>query len=117
MTSRPKKNYATAGAERELARFEEAVDEFDCRWDEAQFDETLRNLTSVELSPRDEKDGPPVVSVRCDECYLKTELVLQSNHHIELLPASAPSCRHLPVGSCPNLKAAFARARDSRRSE
>ena len=48
MTSRPKKNYATAGAERERARFEAAVDEFDCQWDEAQFDETLRKLTSAD---------------------------------------------------------------------
>ena len=93
------------------------MDEFDCRWNETQFDETLRNLTKVEWSPRDEKDRPRVVPVRCDECYLKTELVLRGNQHFELLPASAPGCRHLPVESCANLKAAFTRARDSRRSE
>ncbi len=112
MTSRPKKNYATAGAERERARFEAAVDEFDCQWDEAQFDETLRKLTSA-----DENDRARVVPIRCDECYLKTELVLQGNHHVEFLPVSAPGCRHLPIESCPNLKAAFTRARGSRPSE
>jgi hypothetical protein len=78
------------------------VDDFDCRWDEAQFDETLRNLTSA-----DANEG----THRCDECYLKTELVLQGNQHLELLPISALGCRHLPVESCPNLKAAFTRGR------
>jgi hypothetical protein len=112
MSTSPKKNYATAGAERELQRFVEAVDELDCRWDETQFDETLRKLASADRSPR-EHDELRVVPVRCDECYLKTELVQKSDHHVELLHAPAPSCRHLPVENCPSLKAAFARARNS----
>jgi hypothetical protein len=113
MTSRPQKNPVTANAEHELARFLQAVDEFECRSDETQFDQTVRNLTT----PHDENDRPHVMPVRCDECYLKTELVLEGNHHVELFPASAQGCRHLPVETCPNLKAAFVRARDSRQSK
>ena len=60
-------NYATAGAERERARFEAAVDEFDCRCDEAQFDQTVRNLTSVEWPPNDENDNAPLVRLQDGE--------------------------------------------------
>jgi len=67
MTSRPQKNPATAKAEDELARFQQAVDEFECRSDETQFDETVRNLTSVEWSPSDQHASPSVVPVRYDE--------------------------------------------------
>jgi hypothetical protein len=112
MTSSPKKNYATAAAERELQRFVEAVDEFDCRSNEVEFNETLRELVNVDRPPRGEHVGSRVVPVRCDECYLKAELVQKSDHRVELFPAPAPNCWHLPVEDCPGLKAAFARARD-----
>ena len=117
MTSRLKKNYATAGAERELARFEEAVDEFDCRWDEAQFDETLRNLTSVELSPRDEKDGPPVVRYDVTNVTSRPNSFYKAITTLSFCRPQLQAAVTFPIGSCPNLKAAFARARDSRRSE
>src|SRR6185312_6683155 len=67
MTSRPQKNPVTANAEHELARFLQAVDEFECRSDETQFDETVRNLTSVEWPPSDQNASPPVVPVRYEE--------------------------------------------------
>jgi hypothetical protein len=62
MTSRPQKNPVTANAEHELARFLQAVDEFECRSDETQFDQMVRNLTT----PHDENDRPHVMPVRCD---------------------------------------------------
>ena len=62
MTSPPKKNYATATAAREVARFERAMDEFDCRWNEAQFGDTVYKLASVDWSPRDENDSRPAAA-------------------------------------------------------
>jgi hypothetical protein len=59
MTSRPQKNPVTANAEHQLARFLRAVDEFECRSDETQFDQTVRNLTT----PHDETTGR--MSCRC----------------------------------------------------
>jgi hypothetical protein len=67
MITRPQKRPATASADRELAKFIEALEEFDCRGDEAQFDETVRNLTSVAWPPSDENDSAPLVPTQGDE--------------------------------------------------
>jgi hypothetical protein len=111
MNSSPKKNFANAGAERLYELFREAVGEFDCRWNEDHFDDAVRKLVRVKWPTCHENCGTPCVPVRCDECYLKAELLREGNRHVERWPTPASSCRHLPIESCPSLKAAFAHAR------
>ena len=60
-----KKNFATGSADRVLAKFVEALEEFDCRDDEAaQFDQTVRNLTSVPWPPSDKNHSAPLVATQ-----------------------------------------------------
>jgi hypothetical protein len=54
-----------------------------------------------------------IVPVRCDECYLRTELLRLSGSWAVSWPEKAPSCLHPPILSCPSMKAAVARARAS----
>lgn len=103
MSSPPKKNFASAAAERHLELFLEAIEQFDCQGDEDRFDEVVRTLA---------RGKPPAhVPVRCDECYLKAALFREGDREFEHWPTPPSSCRHLPIESCPSIKAAFARAR------
>lgn len=111
MSYSQKKTFSNISAERGLDRFRGAIDEFDCHWDEHRFDEILRQLIGVERPDRDRKELPKIVPVRCDECFLKAELVQEGSQYVELWSAETQSCRHLPIERCISMKAVFVRAR------
>jgi hypothetical protein len=106
MSAVSKKNFAPPAAERQLELFLEAVEQFNCQWNEDHFDKAVRAISGIK--------PPTHVPVRCDECYLKAALFREGGQEIEHWPMAPSSCRHLPIESCPSLKAAFVRARRSR---
>jgi hypothetical protein len=57
--------------------------------------------------------GRRVVPVRCEECYMRTDLIRSALGEREIWPTDSPNCKHPPIKSCPSMKAAFARARAS----
>jgi hypothetical protein len=59
--------------------------------------------------------GRRVIPVRCEECYMRTDLIRSALGDRESWPTNAPNCKHPPIKSCPSMKAAFARARTSLR--
>ena len=114
-----KKEIPKTAAEREFAKFSRAVTELDARLDERLFNQVLMKLLAAGRSHLTEggesrndthaSDAGSFIPLRCDECYVKAEIVGDR----ELWPTDAPDCRHQPAQSCPRMKAAFARARGS----
>jgi len=109
MITRPQKRPATASADRELAKFIEAVEEFDCRGDEAQFDETVRNLTSVAWPPSDENDSAPLVPTQGDETVSRDleEATPMPRWRIDI---HRNRVEHLGIVAAPNAQEALNRA-------
>jgi hypothetical protein len=59
---------------------------------------------------------PRVVPVKCHECSLRTFLRRKESGLENVVPASAPDCRHPPVVTCASLKIAFLKAHASVRN-
>src|SRR5690349_19839388 len=111
--------------EREFEMFCRAVDEFQCRADQDEFDQIVTLLaTKIHTQPPPalaqpdvEPKSAKVFPVRGDECYARTELLVDASGYSALWPSDATPCKHQPIKSCPSIWAAFARAHNQSRGK